>query len=65
MMSDTMADVKAEGCDMKYIYSAEGFQQLWDSINKKRGYGWYTNPWVWVIRFRRLDTVKVVPTETQ
>lgn len=24
---------------------------LWDSINKKRGYGWDTNPYVWVIDF--------------
>lgn len=32
-----------------------GFQQLWDSINAKRGYGWDKNPWVWVIEFRRVD----------
>jgi hypothetical protein len=30
------------------------FQTLWDSINKKRGFGWDVNPWVWVIEFRRL-----------
>lgn len=29
------------------------FIQLWDSINKKRGYGWETNPYVWVIEFKR------------
>lgn len=29
------------------------FQSLWDSINVKRGYGWDTNPWVWVIEFER------------
>lgn len=27
------------------------FQMLWDSINARRGYGWSTNPWVWVIAF--------------
>lgn len=27
------------------------FLELWDSINKKRGYGWDVNPWVWVIEF--------------
>ena len=29
------------------------FSFLWDSINKKRGYGWdaYPCPWVWVIEF--------------
>jgi hypothetical protein len=27
------------------------FRELWDSINKKRGYGWDENPFVWVIEF--------------
>lgn len=27
------------------------FVHLWDSINLKRGYGWDTNPWVWVVEF--------------
>jgi hypothetical protein len=27
------------------------FRSLWDSINKKRGLGWDSNPWVWVIQF--------------
>lgn len=27
------------------------FTSLWDSINAKRGHGWDTNPWVWVITF--------------
>ena len=30
------------------------FQDLWDSINEKRGFGWDTNPWVWVIEFKRI-----------
>lgn len=29
--------------------------ELWDSINKKRGYGWDANPWVWVIEFEKLE----------
>jgi hypothetical protein len=29
------------------------FRYLWDTINAKRGYGWYENPWVWVIEFMR------------
>lgn len=32
------------------------FMEIWDSINGKRGYGWATNPWVWVITFSRLET---------
>lgn len=30
------------------------FAKLWDSINLKRGYGWDSNPWVWVVEFKRL-----------
>lgn len=31
------------------------FRALWDSLNAKRGYGWDTNPWVWVYTFERVD----------
>jgi len=31
------------------------FRDLWDSINLKRGFGWDSNPWVWVIQFKRLE----------
>ena len=27
------------------------FRTVWNSINKKRGYKWDINPWVWVIKF--------------
>lgn len=29
----------------------ERFSDLWDSLNKSRGYGWDENPWVWVLEF--------------
>jgi hypothetical protein len=29
------------------------FKQLWDSINAKRA-PWASNPWVWVVSFRRV-----------
>jgi hypothetical protein len=29
-----------------------GFRFLWDDLNAKRGYGWDTNCWVWVIGFK-------------
>lgn len=31
------------------------FARLWDSLNKARGYGWQSNPYVWAIEFRRLE----------
>jgi hypothetical protein len=35
--------------------ASEGFADLWDSINEKRGYGWNKNPWVWVVEFEVID----------
>lgn len=35
-----------------YIY---WFKQLWDKLNKKRGHGWDTNPWVWAYTFERCE----------
>lgn len=29
---------------------------LWDTTNWKRGLGWECNPWVWCIRFRRIES---------
>ena len=31
------------------------FGLLWDSLNAKRGYGWDTNPWVWIVKFERVE----------
>lgn len=30
------------------------YRDLWDTINKKRGFGWDTNPWCWCLTFKRL-----------
>ena len=35
-----------------YATPRRAFKALWDSINAKRGYGWDTNHWVWVVEFR-------------
>jgi len=32
----------------------ENFAQLWDTINGKRA-PWASNPWVWVLTFKRID----------
>ncbi len=33
----------------------EAFCNLWDSIYKKRGFSWESNPWVWCIKFKRIE----------
>lgn len=42
--------------DSSVVSAKSLFQGLWDSINKKRGFGWDVNPWVWVIEFRRIKS---------
>lgn len=39
----------------RHVY---GFAELWDSINSARGFGWGSNPWVWVIEFKRIEATK-------
>ena len=36
------------------VHCRDDFRFLWESINEKRGYGWDSNPWVWVIEFKIL-----------
>lgn len=51
-------DARAEGIDDGWLVREQfpeariAYRYLWDSINAKRGYGWATNPWVWVIEFK-------------
>jgi hypothetical protein len=33
----------------------EMFRVLWNGLNAKRGFGWDTNPWVWVLEFKRCE----------
>jgi hypothetical protein len=44
---------KELGMDLCFT-RVEAFQQLWDFLNLKRGYGWNTNPWVWVVCFEKV-----------
>jgi hypothetical protein len=51
-------EIIAEGilAGMYYLSDLEKeavFKQLWDSINGKK-YPWSSNPWVWVIEFKKL-----------
>jgi hypothetical protein len=62
-------DAKAEGVeldsdpddwrDYETCGSAEtardSFRSLWDTINTKRGFDWASNPWCWVVSFKRVE----------
>ncbi len=59
-------DARAEGCVLAEGYEALAttmfrdpyravFDDIWDSINAKRGYGWDTNPLVWALTFKLLE----------
>lgn len=41
----------------EFVYSTakKAFAQLWDSINLKRGFGWDTNPWVFVVEWPKYN----------
>lgn len=61
----TLEDIEHEGLYCDPPYTKEHFayapgmrihwKKLWDSLYAKRGYGWATNPWVWVIEFERIN----------
>jgi hypothetical protein len=49
-------DIKREGIiphPTKPLH--EQWQELWDSINAKRGYSFESNPWVWVYDFKLIE----------
>lgn len=51
-------DAIAEGMTMigpPALSNRTSFSMLWDSINVKRGFGWDVNPWVWVVKFKRVE----------
>jgi hypothetical protein len=49
------ADVAAEGIGVTHALDPQSaFQRLWNSINGARGQ-WASNPWAWVISFRRVS----------
>lgn len=46
-----VTEVDCRECDT----ALKSFHHLWDSINKKRGFGWNVNSWVWVVEFKVLE----------
>ena len=55
-------DAADEGFDDVYLVKQQlpsdarvyAFRQTWDELNAKRGFSWESNPWVWVVSFKRL-----------
>lgn len=53
------ADAIAEGidwaaCGHAYANTIGAFADLWDTINAKRGYAFESNPFVWVVRYKKI-----------
>ena len=54
---------EAEGAIDRIYTAREHFIEIWDRTIKKSDldiYGWYANPWVWVIEFERCEKPKEV-----
>jgi hypothetical protein len=60
----TQEDIAAEGfraytpeaSPQLHGIAREQFAEGWNKINAKRGYSWDSNPWVWVISFKRIES---------
>ena len=63
-------DAVAEGVEKETVYKAfrlykehidpiKAYSVLWDAINGARpGFAWADNPWVWAIKFKRVEEVQ-------
>lgn len=50
---DIQAEGFAKGVRESSAPCQERFQQTWNALNAKRGFGWDANPWVWAITFKK------------
>lgn len=53
-------DAIAEGMEVYPLKRAtwsnrQSFALLWEDLNAKRGYSWNSNPWVWVVEFKKVE----------
>ena len=58
-MSKTLVD------GVVFISAKGNFHVFWDSLNIKRGYGWDTNPWVWVVEFEHMSKGEALLKESE
>jgi hypothetical protein len=58
---ERLNDISPEDAQAEGIEPGDGrrgrFRVLWDSINAKRGYPWTSDPWVWVIEFKKIASM--------
>ena len=62
VQSISEADVRAEGIEWNegpfrvgHTNHISAFKSSWDKLNGPRGFPWESNPWVWVLSFRRIE----------
>lgn len=48
-------DITEDGARAEGVQHTSAFALKWDAINGARGFGWETNPWVFVVKFRRRE----------
>jgi len=46
---------KARASFVGYEYQREFIERRWNTIHAPKGFGWDTNPWVWVVEFERTE----------
>lgn len=47
-----------DDCGVHRCNPIADFRRTWDALNGPRGFGWDSNPWVWVVSFKRLEPNK-------
>lgn len=53
--SDALEALRGDSALLIQETYRRGFRHLWDSLNAKRGFEWETNPFCWVLSFRRIE----------
>lgn len=53
----TLSDCEAEGVFNEGDHQCllNQFEHGWNALNARRGYSWDSNPWVWVLSFRKVE----------
>ena len=51
-VSEGVPPPRREPCGAESHDPVQVYAERWDKLNAKHGYGWDSNPWVWVVEFR-------------